>query len=237
MMEFLRKNMRLLFGITLGAFLAGSFIGFGSYAFSKRDSDTVAVINGTKISYRTYIKYLNRTIENMRSNKVDVTDEVMAVKRQEVLQDLIQEEVFWQEAKKYGITVADGELLADLRRYPAFQQNGQFSRQAYIRVLFEVLHTTPQEFEESRRKEIAFYKLRQFISSSVIISEPELQMEYYIAKKGNMKNFDKDKDKFMTELRQNKTGLIFNEWFKSINQTLQGNINVYLDEIEGKQNG
>lgn len=232
MMDWFRKNMRTIFTVTIVAFVAGTFISFGSITLSKSGSDTVAEVNGTRISYRAYLKLLDRAIENIRSNKGEVTDAVVAAKRQEVLQDMIQQEVFYQEARKYGITVSDGELLADLRRYPAFQTNGQFNRQAYMRILFEMLHTTPEEFEESRRKEISFFKLRQFIASSVKISEQELQFEYGRTHKGNMANFAKDRDKFLQEVTQQQTGLVFNEWFKSINQTLQGNIKVYLDEIE-----
>lgn len=231
-MEFLRKNMRTIFAITIVAFLAGTFISFGSITLSKAGSDTVAVVNGANISYRYYLNNVNRTIENMRKNNTEITEEIMNVKKQEVLQDLIQEEVFWQEAKKYGIGVSDAELFADLRRYPAFQQNGQFSKQAYYRILYEVLRTTPQEFEDSRRKEIAFYKLRQFIASSVKISEPELQFEYRKAKKNNMASYEKDRDKFMEETRQQKINMVFNEWFKTLNQTLK--IKIYLDEIEGR---
>ena len=234
MMNWFRKNMRTIFTITIIAFVGGTFISFGSITLSKSGSDTVAVVNGTKISYRAYLKLLDRAIENIRTNNGEVTDAVVAQKSSEVLQDMIQQEVFYQEAKKYGITVSDGELLADLRRYPAFQANGQFNRQAYGRILYEVLHTTPEEFEQSRRQEISFYKLRQFIASSVKISEQELQFEYSKVKKGNMANFAKDREKFLEEVTQQKTGLVFNEWFKAINQQLQGGIKVYLDEIENK---
>ena len=230
MMEFLRKNMRTIFTITIIAFVAGTFIGFGSYALTKSDFDTVAEVNGAKIPYSQLVKYLNRALDNIRNNKGEVTEAVINQKKQEILQDLIQEEVFWQEAKKYGVIVTDGELLADLRRYPAFQRDGQFDKQAYYRVLFEVLRTTPKEFEDSRRREIAFFKLRQFIATSVVVSEPELQFEYRKTNKNNMANFNKDHDKFLEETRQKKVQLVFNEWFKALNQTLK--VKVHLEEIE-----
>jgi len=64
-------------------------------------------------------------LTNLQNDKkTTITPELMAQKRQEVLQDLIQEEVFWQEAKKYGISVSDGEVAADVSRYPAFVKDG-----------------------------------------------------------------------------------------------------------------
>ncbi len=234
MMNWLRKHMRLIFGITIVGFLGGAFIGFGGYFFSsKTPADAVVEVNGAKIPYRQYANYLNRVLDNMRQQKQEITDEVTKQKKQEVLQDLIQEEVFSGEAKKYSITVSDGELAADIQHYPAFQKEGHFDQQTYFQVLFQMLHTTPKEFEESRRKQIAIFKLRQLISSSVIITEPELKLEYYYSNKGNMSAFEKDRQKFLEKLKQEKTMMVFSEWFKTLNQNMK--IKVHLDEIEKGQ--
>ena len=235
MMNWLRKHMRIIFGITIVGFLGGAFVGFGGYFFAdKTTADAVVEVNGTKIPYRQYSNYLSRALDNMRNQKQEVTDEITLQKKQEVLQDLIQEEVFSQEAKKYGITVADGELAADIQRYPAFQKEGQFDRNAYFQVVYQVLRTTPKDFEESRRKQIAIYKLRFLVASGVIITEPELRLEYFRANLGNMTNYQKEKIKFFEKIRQEKTMLVFSEWFKLLNQEMK--VKVHLQEIE-KGNG
>jgi peptidyl-prolyl cis-trans isomerase D len=231
MMNFLRKHMRIIFLITIIGFLAGAFIGFGGYLFgSKSSADAVLEINGTKVPYRKYVSLLNRTIENLRRENKDVSESSVNQIKQEVIQDLIQEEVFWQESKKYGITVSDAELAADIQHYPAFQREGRFDRNAYFQVLYQVLKTTPREFEESRRKQIASMKLRQLIGSSVKISEPELQLEYARTHGGKMTGFEKERTAFLDKLRQEKVMLVFNEWFKALNQTVK--IQVHLNEIE-----
>jgi len=236
MMDFLRKHMRAIFGITIAGFLAGAFVGFGSYFFSgKTAADAVLEVNGEKIPYRQFSNYYNRVIDGMRQKKEDVTDEVMKQKKQEVLQDLIQEVVFSDEAKKYGVSVSDAELAADIEHYPAFQKEGHFSQQAYFQVLYQMLHSTPKEFEESRRKQIETFKLRQLIASSVVITEPQLRFEYFLANKGNMSGFDKDRTALRDKLRQQETMLVFAEWFKLLNQTMK--IKVHLDEIEKGQRG
>lgn len=232
MMDFLRKNMRTVFAITMVGFFAGIFIGFGSYMFRGRSPDTAADVDGAKISYRTFLNQVNRAIDNMREGGQEVSDEALQQKRQEVMSDLIQQEIFWKEAQKYGIVVTDAELAADIRRFPAFQRNGQFDQRSYFQVLYQVLHTTPKEFEESRRKQIAYYKLRQLVGSSVRVTEAELRMEYARANKGNMRNYEKDKAKFTETIRNEKTMMVFNEWFKQINQRLANKVKVYLDEIE-----
>ncbi|OGS19323.1 MAG: hypothetical protein A2219_07645 [Elusimicrobia bacterium RIFOXYA2_FULL_50_26] len=231
MTEFLRKHMRTIFIITIVGFMAGAFVGFGSYFFGKKSvTDAVAEINGKKISYRDYTMMYNRTIENLRNAKEEVNEETMQRKKQEVLQDMIQEEVFWQEARKHGISVTDAELASNIQRYPAFQKEGKFDQQAYFQVVFQVLRTTPNEFEESQRRQIAIAKLRQMIADSVKISEPEIQFEYARANKGNMKKFNDERAKFLEGLRQEKVMMVFNEWFKQLNKQVK--IKVYLEEIE-----
>lgn len=232
MMEFLRKHRVIIFTITIVGFLGGAFIGFGSYFFGgKTSSDNVIVVNGTGIPYRAFQKTLNRVLETMRQQNQEVTEEVREKKKQEVIQDMIQEEVFRQQAAAYGITVSDEELAADIQqRYPAFQRDGRFDRMAYFQALGQLLKMTPKEFEESRRKQITNAKLRQFIMSSVKISEPELQMEYARTHGGNVAAYAKDREKFLEKVRQEKTMLVFNEWFKSLNQAMK--IKVHLQEIE-----
>jgi hypothetical protein len=232
MMDFLRKHRNIIFTITIIGFLGGAFIGFGSYFFGgKTTSDNVIVVNGTGIPYRNYVRLLNRVIDSMHQEKQEVNTETTNKKKQEVIQDLIQEEVFWQQAKVYGVTVSDEELSADIQqRYPAFQRDGHFDRMAYFQVLAQTLKTAPKDFEESRRKQIANAKLRQLIASSVRISEPELQIEYARTHQGKMADFAKDHDTFLKQIRQEKTMMVFNEWFKYLNQTVK--IKVFLNEIE-----
>jgi peptidyl-prolyl cis-trans isomerase D len=231
MMSFLRKHMRLIFLITIVGFLGGAFIGFGGYFFgSAANADIVADVNGTKIPYRRYQALYNRVLDNLQRNKTEINDSTIARTKQEVLQDLIQEEVFWKEAKKYGISVSDQELAGSIQNYPAFQKDGRFDRQAYFQILYQVLHTTPPEFEESQRRQIAISKLRNLIASNVQVSEPEIRMEYMRTHGGKLTDFDKERDKFTQNLRQQKVMLVFNEWFKQLNQTMK--VKVFLSDKE-----
>jgi peptidyl-prolyl cis-trans isomerase D len=231
MMDFLRKHMRIIFLITIIGFLAGAFIGFGGYFFGEGASaDTAAEVNGEKISYRRYSSVFNRMLENARQNKMELTEDMMTGLRQQVLQDLIQEEVFWKESKKYGITVSDAEVAADIQHFPAFQRDGRFDQRAYFQVLYQVLRTTPKEFEEDRRRQIAIFKLRRLIASSIRISEPELRLEYARTHGGKLDDFAANRQKFLEGLQQEKVSMVFNEWFKQINQTLK--VKVYLKDVQ-----
>ena len=239
MMTFLRKHQRTIFAITIGGFLSGTFIGFGGYFFggNRTGNDPVVVINGVKIPYNTYSQVFSRMIDQARSNpeQPELTPEFMAHKKQEALQDVIQEEVFWQEANKYGIAISDKELAADIQHYPAFQKDGVFDQRTYYQVLGQMLRTTPRKFEEVRRRQIAAYKLRHLIASSIAVSEYELRMEYARANKGDMSAFMEKRADFSEKLRQEKVSYVFNEWFKALNQHIK--IDVKLDEFEKEHEG
>jgi hypothetical protein len=43
-----------------------------------------------------------------------------------------------------------------------------------------------------------------------------------------MKNFDKDRETFVNKTRQEKVMMVFNEWFKQLNQGLK--VKIYLKD-------
>ena len=233
MMDFVRKYRETIFIITIIGFLAGIFVGFGSYFFVGRTTaDNVMEVNGAGVPYRRYTSLVNQVQYAMRHNNEETNEEAIAKKRQEIVQQLIQEELFWQEAQKYGIMVSDSELANDLKNYPAFQQNGKFSHMLYYKILGEILRSTPKEFEDSRKKQIAAFRLRELIASSVRIPEPEIQLEYARAHRGNMSQYLKDRPKFFEELKKQQTMMVFNDWLRTMNQNLK--VQMHLDEIEQK---
>lgn len=231
MMDWLRKNMRTIFLVTIIGFLAGIFIGFGGYFFGGRTiTDAIAEVNGKKIPYRKYTLLFNRIMENLRDKNIEITDEVLQQTRREVIQDLIQEEVFVQEAKKYGIVVTDNEVAMDIRNFPAFQRDGKFDQRIYFQVLALRLKMTPEEFEESRRNQIAIAKLRNLVTSGIKISDVELQLEYARRHDGKLTGFEKEKDKFHQELLQEKMSAFMQDWYRSINSTLK--VRVFLKDFQ-----
>lgn len=230
MMNWLRKNMRYIFLVTIIGFFAGIFVGFGGYFFSNKTTNAVAEVNGVRIPLRKYSLLFNRIMDDLRDKNTDITDEVVNKTRQEVVDDLIREEVFYNESKKYGVVVTNNEVAASIQQIPAFQQDNRFSQNAYFQVLAWRLKMTPMEFEESQKRQIAISKLRYLISTGIRITDPELQIEYMRKHLGNMKNFEKDRDKFQQELLQEKSLAFMNDWYRSINTSLK--IKVYTENFK-----
>ena len=63
------------------------------------------------------------------------------------MRTLVQDEIIWQQTKKYGITVSDNELAQDIQSYPYFlNENGQFDSRNYYQFLSN-LRMSPKDFE------------------------------------------------------------------------------------------
>ena len=232
MMDFLRKYKKLIFSITLSVFLAGIFFAGGSYYFVQ-GYNTVATVNGKKIPYEEFQKVLERVLSNLRENSDDenpITEEVIQTKKQEVLRDLIQEEVFSQLEKKYGLAVSNNELSADIARFPAFQKDGVFDQQTYFRAIFYSLRSTPEEFEASRKKTILISKLRQFIISNVSIPDSEIQHVYAAEHNGNMSKFSENREEFYKTYANKKASQVMQDWLTKINAEIK--VKTFLYKIE-----
>lgn len=177
MMNFFRKHKVAIILVILVGFFGGTFIaGFGVSTFGKVSSlDTVAVVNGKKIPYKYYYNLYNNALGLLRNSGQDVTEEAMSTAKNHILRNLIQDELIWQETKKYGIIITDNELAQDIQSYPHFlNEKGQFDSRYYYQFLNN-LRMSPKDFESLRRKQLAANKLKLVIASAAQVSESELK--------------------------------------------------------------
>ena len=113
LMNWLRKHQRKILAFVMAGFLISTFVGFGLYITSgKSHFDTVAEVNSEKIPYQRFNALYNQAVMMKRNNKEDVNADTLKSMRQEVVQGLIQESVFYQEADRYGFIVVAPELTA-----------------------------------------------------------------------------------------------------------------------------
>ncbi len=220
-MQFLRKYKRIIFIVTLIVFVLGVFIGFGGYFFSRgANIDAIALVNGVKITNTKFYRYYRDTVQSLRDKGQDITEDIEKTKQTEVLRDMIQEEVFYQESKKFGVNVPDVELARYIQSFDGFKHNGVFDRNVYFQVLQYRLKTSPAEFEEERKRNIAIAKLRMIVSSSVNLTLPEINLALNQKYKNSIVK-DDEKNKFITQLRQEKLMAVFEEWYRSVGRDLK----------------
>lgn len=224
MMNFLRKNVKTFLWCIAIAFIGGVFL----WNFStRRLIDSAVSVNGTKISYSFFLDSVNARVRNWydQNPEGELTDEQRKEIKSEVLNSLIQEQLLLQEAKKYGIYVSQSEVINTIRSLPQFQREGKFDPQLYFYILKNYFRTEPAVYENQVKLIITNQKMRDFIISSVKITDQEVKDEY-----ARRKIKDKEEEDFKKDLLQEKKILFYREWLFSLYQ--KAKIINNLDKIE-----
>src|SRR5687768_4082861 len=122
MFRFFRKHRAFVMIFMAACILGLLLFGIGGTSFVATPFDTIMKINGVKISQIQYDRIYNQL---MRQREGATTPEERQQVQSQALNELIRQEVFYQESKKYGIAVTDQELQLQLANIPAFQKDGK----------------------------------------------------------------------------------------------------------------
>jgi peptidyl-prolyl cis-trans isomerase D len=181
MLSFLRKRKRSwIITLLLSVIVVTFVLYFGGSFWNRSSSDTVVEVNGEIIRQRDLEINFQRTLDVYRDRfKGSLTPELIKNLniKATVLDELIQRRLLLQEAQRLGLIASEDEVVHVLTSLPAFQVNGQFSKERYLDVL-RYQHTTPAEFEAEMREEIAIRKLLELIRDSVHVSDSEVLDRY-----------------------------------------------------------
>jgi len=165
--------------ILLGAIVI-VFVFWGVGSFRSQRGGRVALVNGDQITLDEYREAYNNLIEQLRRRFGNNLDEDMLkqlqVKRQ-ALNQLIDNKLLIQEAKRLKFRVSEIELADAISNFTAFQRAGMFDRNLYANVL-DRLRMTPEVFEAAQKDAMLIDKLRTLITSSAKISDQEA-LEWY----------------------------------------------------------
>ncbi|MDR3281935.1 MAG: SurA N-terminal domain-containing protein [Endomicrobium sp.] len=206
MMNFLIKHMRIVFIITIIAFICVTFMGFGTYLFVyKEDFKTAITVNGTKID----MKLFNLLCTQLSKIHKELTNEPLTKKdfkeiKIKAIQILVQNEIYYQQSKLYGIVVTDKELKLNLENSMQFKKNNIFDIKKYY-LFLQSIQMTPKEYENLIRKQIAGSKVKMTVAYSVKLWNYELET---LVNQGSS----------ITEdiLLQSKINTILNEWYSNV---------------------
>lgn len=98
--------------------------------------------------------------------------------RQQVLNQLIDQTLIIKAAKGLGVSVSKEEISAEIAAMPAFQQNGSFDFGLYQQTL-KVNRITPEEFEESKQRELLLSKTRKTVLDKVTVSDDDALKQFH----------------------------------------------------------
>ena len=223
MMNFVRKNVKTFLWCIAIAFIGGVFL----WNFStQRLVDCVVKVNGTKISYSSFLDSVNVRIRNWydQNPEAELSDDQRKEIKSEVLNSLIQEELLLQEAKKHRIYVSQSEVINIIRSLPQFQREGKFDPQLYFYILQNYFRTEPAVYEARLKRVIINQKMRDLIISNVKVTDQEVKDEYE-----RRKIKEKEED-FKESFLQEKKVLFYRQWLLSLYQ--KAKIINNLDKIE-----
>ena len=133
MLEYLRNASEKPIAKVLITILAFSFIGWGvaEWIFGNVMGDTTLVrVGSDKISVQEYNMERSRELATMDKEEMRnvYVDPVAAAKFQnDIISKLTTQHMVENRGKKMGFIVSDHRIAREIREYPEFQENGQFS--------------------------------------------------------------------------------------------------------------
>lgn len=232
MISFFSKHRRGIFIGTVVIFLLGIFVGLGAYVFTGDSLDSVADVGGKKIPYQRFQLQVNRYLAGLRDSGTEVNEIISKGVRQEVFREMVIEELLSQQADALGMRVTDFEVAMEIQNTRQFMDGGKFSYRAYYYYLQNEMHMSPSEYEAWRKRARLATKFKQFLYTNIKTTPDELKA-YYLSKNKDLKNLEKEKDKYLDELTQEKFAQIANYLLKQL--TVRVEIKDYLREREQRE--
>lgn len=221
MISFFIKHKKSILVITL-AFFLGSIIYIGLDAYSRSNySLNAAQVGSEKISYRDLYKISDRQANQLRSQGVDVDEDMMKFLQQQALNGLIVVEILNQAAQKAGLWVSDYEVAYDIKTSPLFVgKDGQFDKNQYEYAVRQLFQVTPAEFEQQYRRQTLADRFRRTLYSMYKLTPEEVKYSYQL-QHGNLNGFEENKSTFMTALLETKLETAPDAFFDSFNSTVK----------------
>ncbi len=180
MLDFMRKHANSWFvSLIIGAIVL-VFVLWGIGTFRSAQFQKVAVVDGVKIFLPEYLRaYQNlmRTYqERLGSDFNEEAVKALNLKAQ-TLNQLIDEILIQQAAKRLGLVVTDAELRQYIQRIPAFADERGFNEKRYQGILARQ-RIPASDFEAQERQRLLLQKVVGFITSFAKVSEADLQETY-----------------------------------------------------------
>jgi peptidyl-prolyl cis-trans isomerase D len=181
-----RKTLQIGLLVVVAAFVASLFVVGASNVGDGGERDWVAKVNGESIPVeryqRRYQAYVDMYAQIYRERFTPSLAERMGLPRQ-VVNDLVQEAVVVQRARREGIDLSDEELNTQIHQVPAFLDGGRFSLKRYQEFL-KRRGVTAASFETDVRRELTRIKVEQLVKQGVKVSDAEVDRHWALQHEG-----------------------------------------------------
>ncbi|MCM8768984.1 MAG: SurA N-terminal domain-containing protein, partial [Candidatus Omnitrophica bacterium] len=178
------------------------------------------------ITQRDYYQRLGQTEQNYRRFFGDRFEEIARNLNLEkgVLEELIQEKILSQEARRRHLKVADSELVEAVKSDPAFRdEKGNFSQERFSRIIAQVPPDDLAKFEEETRRRLLQQKLKQQVVSEGNVTVTDQEVKDYLEKN---KGTPADQEQVRKMLLWQKEEKYYRDWYDQLRQ--KAKVVVYL---------
>ena len=180
MLGWMRKQTRSWFVyIAFGIIIVVFVFFYGWRGGGSPDEAAVAIVNGESITRKQYDKgYENLLMltRNLSENRT-LTEEDIKQLRQKALDDIIERTLMLQEAGRLGMSVSLDETRKMIADTPAFQRDGMFDKDLYLRQL-SANRMSPGDYEKAMQARSLISKLVDSVQSTAKLSDLELYELY-----------------------------------------------------------
>jgi peptidyl-prolyl cis-trans isomerase D len=182
---------------TIMGLLAITFmISLGWWGSDQGNSENnIAEIGEDSISLDEYMRVYKNVVRFYRQNLKSSFDEEKL--RKQVVDQMVDQKLWRQEAKRMSLQVTDGELMESIMSLPGFQQEGQFNPERYRRIL-TLEKLTTEQFEEQQREEILIDKAKNVVRQSSTLTPSEIEE----LTKMNPENIDQERENRTRQKRE-----------------------------------
>ena len=174
MFDFVHKHKRIAQLFLLLIALTFATWGIESYTRFRGGVDTVAEVNGIRITQREFDEELRRQQDQLRQMFGRAYDPSLldtAETRQRLLDGMISQRLVAHAAFKSNIVVTDDMLLETIHSIPAFQSNGKFDKAQYeLALRSQNPPIAPAQFEARLRNDLALQQLAGAVGGTAIVS-------------------------------------------------------------------
>lgn len=182
MLQLMRKHAKSwLMKVILSVIIVVFVFYFGAMR-GKRQTETIAVIDGVRLTYAEYLKEYQNITDSYRQRYGDnLTDDILKKLNPQKMafDNLMNQLILLRKADEFKLDIGDEEFKTAIFSFPAFQVDGKFNKTLYEQVLRQN-RLTPEEFEVYQKKMLKIGKLERLIKESVKVTEKEAYDIYRI---------------------------------------------------------
>ena len=175
MLSIMRKHAQSwIIKVALGLIVVVFVFYFGVSRYDQ-PAAKLATVNGETITMEEYRDTYHNMLRRLQAQYGDMLNEQLLEAfnlKQQALDQLINERLLIQEAERLNFTVTPQEVARSIRSLPYFQHDGRFDQDLYFHLL-RANRLEPADFERSHARSLLVNKVRDFITSNVVMNEKE----------------------------------------------------------------